>query len=511
MKTENTLRTVRNSLLCFFTALGAGLLAACGSSGGGVAGSVDTGSGSFHASDWVVGLDYTYLDNGETGKTGERGAFSFPKGQTVAFSIGEVPLGDFISDTDEDFVTPTRIASGDRAINIERLLIALDSDADVTVTVAGVAVEIEGAMNGTISLNARSATDAMTVWSALTATSDPITVSVEVSEGVTVEYPVPSSMRASMLLANTNNCGFSGAFEGGYEGEEDGTPYTGDQALVLLAFDRGSDLPTVSSNLGSAADGNLGEIIGVKSTGAALFINLWKEGGSSETAVTEFGSDGGVLDIDLNTFPVVREFVGTPQSAGNNMMDQETVRLTLESYDRIAYESTTRRYAAGGGATVVYATESGDYRRAKEEVRDADYRIAGFYSDENNGETPAEAEIGIYAFSANAGGGSVRPYVGWFSSPHGETVVYSNIGEGRISSPISYTGTPGAGPSNGMMVVTDVVDSDPITVSFTHSTREVEQVDGDGNTETVNVSNGYGTFQNVSATGTDLLGGWCAL
>ena len=362
-----------------------------------------------------------------------------------------------------------------------------------------------GATNGTITLNADSATDATVVWNALTMSGDRSSVIMLAADddgGVTVARSIPSVADATRFLTNTNNCAFSGAFEGGYEGEEDGTSYTGDQALVLLAFDRGNDLPAVSSSLGSAADGNLGEIIGVKSTGAALFINLWKEGGSSETAVTEFGSDGGVLDIDLSTFPVVREFVGTPQSVGNNMMDQETVRLTLESYDRIAYESTTRRYVAGG-ATVVYATESGDYRRVNEEVRDADYRIAGFYSDENNGETPAEAEIGIYAFSANEGGGSVRPYVGWFSSPLDGTDVYSNIGEGGLSSQISYTGTPGDGPSAGTMVVTDVVDSDRITVSFTHSTRTVEGEE---------VSDGYGTFQDVSATtGTELLGGWCAL
>ena len=509
MKTENTLRTVRNSLLCFFTVLGAGLLAACGSSGGGVAGSVDTGSGSFHASDWVVGLDYTYLDNGETGKTGERGAFSFPKGQTVAFSIGEVPLGDFISDADEDFVTPTRIASRDRAINIERLLIALDSDVDVTVTVAGAEVEVEGATNGTISLNARSATDAMTVWSALTANIDMTVVSVVDSDGVTVEYRVPSRDQAIMFLANTNNCGFSGAFEGGYEGRlvEDGTTYTGDQALVLLAFDREG----VSLAVSSTISGDLGQIIGDKRSSDVLFINLWKEGGSSQTTVTEFGSDSGVLAVNLDTFPVGQTIVGATVAASGaaNMMEYETVLLTLESYDRIAYESITRRFVTGTDATAatIYETERGDYRRVKEEVRDADYRIAGFYSDENNGETPRpEAEIGIYAFSANAGGGSrsVRPYVGWFSSPLDDgTEVYSNIGEGRISSPISYMWMPEPGVDDdgaaveGMMVITD--DGDPITVTFTHSVSD-------------GVSNGYGTFEDVSATtGRELLGGWCAL
>ena len=495
MKTENTLRMVRKSLLCFSMALGAGLLAACGSSDDGVA-SVDVGDGTFHAKDWVVGLDYRHLNNGETGKTGERGAFSFPKGQTVAFSIGQVTLGSFVSNADEDFVTPTRIAdSGPQAVNIERLLIALDGD--------------ESSTNGTISLNADSATDATIVWNALTVASatGPIQLAADETGGVTVARSIPSVDDATRFLTNTNNCAFSGAFEGGYEGEEAGTPYTGDQALVLLAFDREGISLSVSSGLGDAADGDLGDIIGDKEDSDVFVINLWKEGGSSETAVRDFGSDSGVLAANLDTFPVVQEFQGESRDV-NGVMERETFRLTLESYDRIAYESTTRRYAVGdeAGATV-YSTESGDYRRAKEEVRDADYRIAGFYSDANNGDNPPEAEIGIYAFSTNGEEGSVRPYVGWFSSPLGGTVVYSNIGEGRISSPISYSGTPGDGPGAGTMMITD--DSDLITVTFTHNTRVTGQ-DEDNND--VLESNGYGTFQDVSATtGRELLGGWCAL
>ena len=50
------------------------------------------GEGVFHASGWVVGLDYQYGD-GETGKTGEKGAFPLRSGQTVVFSTGQVTLG----------------------------------------------------------------------------------------------------------------------------------------------------------------------------------------------------------------------------------------------------------------------------------------------------------------------------------------------------------------------------------------------------------------------------------
>ena len=480
MKTGNTLRTARNSLLCFFMALGAGLLAACGSSGDGVAGG-GVGDGTFHAKDWVVGLDYRHLNNGETGKTGERGAFSFPKGQTVAFSIGQVTLGSFVSNADEDFVTPTRIVdSGTNAVRdavrIERLLIALDGD--------------ESSTNGTITLNANSATDATIVWNALTvatASSDVIPLADgDDGDGVTVARSIPSVVDATRFLRNTNNCAFSGAFEGTWR-QPDGS--NGETALVLLAFNTGT-LSVVNNPLGDVrgVDMSLRHIAGADRPDGALYFNLWKEGGGPETNVVDFGGDAGVLPIGLSTFPVTAAI-----ETSNGMM----ITLTVESYNRMTYTS---------------AQETGEYRRvesghATQRDRDADYRLVGFYSDDNNDETPvAEAEIGIYAFSANEGGGIVRPYVGWFSSPltgDDSSSVYSNIGEGGLSSQISYTWMPEPGVDDdgeavGRMVITD--DGDPITVAFTHSVSD-------------GVSNGYGAFQHDDDTpdGTELLGGWCAL
>ena len=476
MKTGNTLRMARNSLLCFFMALGAGFLVACGGGGGG--GGVSSSNGTFHASDWVVGLDYTYLDNGETGKTGEKGVFPLRSGQTVVFSIGNVTLGTLssVSDASEDFITPTRIGDETRAVDVEQLLIALDSDGD----------------NGTIALNEDSAADAMVVMSVLAAApiTDEMILSVGVEDvSVAVQRVIPTEAEARGLLANTNNCAFSGAFEGRWsERFSDGRTFNGEHALVLLAFNQ-DDLPAVANPLGtvSAADENLDQIIGAKAAGA-LYIELWKEGGSSQTAVRDFGSDSGALTIALNRFPVTRTITETV-TVGVGIIEEETTLLTLESYDRIAYESTTRR-SEGSGAPTVYATESGYYRRANEEVRDADYRIAGFYSDADNDE--GEAEIGIYAFSANKGGGSVRPYVGWFSSPlTGSDSVYSNIGEGELSSLLTYTGTP---ESAGGMTLTEE-DGSSFTVSdFTNPD-----------------SRGYGAYTYNDGDGEELVGGWCAL
>ena len=460
MKTGNTLRMARNSLLCFFTALAAGLLVACGGGGGGSGGGSGDGSGdvggssgngTFHAKDWVVGLDYRYLNNGETGKTGAKGAFSFQRGQTVVFSIGQVTLGDFASDAVEDFVTPTRVGDRTRAVNVERLLIALDSDEPD---------------NGVITLDAASAADAAAVWSALTdatATNQFDLDSSNPNHGVSVDRTIPSQEAAERFLTNTNNCAFSGAFEG--EWERSGS--AGETALVLLAFNQAT--LTISNPLGAVRDANteLDEITGRNdNNGGALYVNLWKQGGGSETNVLDFGGDSGGLLIGLSEFPVSR--VITTE-------DRELITLTVESYDRMTYTS---------------AEETGEYRRvASGSIRDADYRIAGFYSDEDNGD--GEAEIGIYAFSANKGGGSVRPYVGWFSSPLAGTDVYSNIGEGGLdSSLLTYTGTP----EDGTMRLTDTEDDQVLIVDFTDE-------------------GGYGAFEDASnsAAGVDLSGGWCAL
>ena len=321
--------------------------------------------------------------------------------------------------------------------------------------------------------------------------ADPATIML--FDGVTVARGIPSRDVAEEFLINTNNCAFSGAFEGGWsERFTDGRTFEGKHALVLLAFNEGDDLPAVSNiPLGDvpAADESLDQVINDDHSGA-LYIELWRTGENSQTPVRLFGSDSGALTIALNRFPVTRTITET-KTVGVGIIEEETTLLTLESYDRIAYESTTRR-SEGSGAPTVYITESGYYRRANEEVRDADYRIAGFYSDADNDE--GEAEIGIYAFSANKGGGSVRPYVGWLSSPltgPDSSSVYSNIGEGGLSSLLTYTGTP---ESAGGMTLTEE-DGDSFTVSdFTNPD-----------------SRGYGAYTYNDGDGEELVGGWCAL
>ena len=149
------------------------------------------------------------------------------------------------------------------------------------------------------------------------------------------------------------------------------------------------------------------------------------------------------------------------------------ITLTVESYNRMTYTS---------------AQETGEYYRVDEEVRDADYRIAGFYAD---GE--GDAEVGIYSFSVNNGEGTFRPYYGSFSTSDGIN-IYSNIRDREVGSrspTYRYTGAPGSGTT---MTITNTADTnDQASVVFTEAS-----------------GGGYGTYSDMTGSA-DLSGGWCAL
>ena len=238
------------------------------------------GEGVFHASGWVVGLDYQYGDS-EIGKTGEKGAFPLRSGQTVVFSTGQVTLGavSIASDANEDFFTPTRLGDQARAIRIERLLIALDSDGEND--------------NGVVSLNAESASDALTAWNAARASDDEATTPINGRMRA-----IPSAATAATLLKRANNCGFSGAFAGRWT-DADGNG--GEHAMVLLAFNEG-DIDGVSNPRGVFA--GIDQITGGNGrNGKALWIKLWNQGGGLQSAVTKYGAASGELSIDLSAFP----------------------------------------------------------------------------------------------------------------------------------------------------------------------------------------------------------------
>ena len=101
-------------------------LAACGGGGGGDASS---STAYFHGAERVAGLEYRYEEGG-SGETDVRGGFPIEQGKTVVFSIGNTEIGMMTvrSDAQNEIVTPLHIGDKNRAIEIEQLLIALDTD-----------------------------------------------------------------------------------------------------------------------------------------------------------------------------------------------------------------------------------------------------------------------------------------------------------------------------------------------------------------------------------------------
>ena len=402
--------------------------------------------GVFHASGWVVGLDYQY-DDGETGKTGEKGAFPLRSGQTVVFSTGQVTLGavSIAADANADFFTPTRLGDQARAIRIERLLIALDSDGEND--------------NGVVSLNAESASDALTAWNATRASDDEAATPINGRMRA-----IPSAATAATLLKRANNCAFSGAFAGRWT---DANGNGGEHAMVLLAFNEG-DIDGVSNPRGVFA--GIDQITGRNSrNGKALWIKLWNQGGGLQSAVTKYGAASGALSIDLSAFPVV-----ATMTASNGVV----MTITVESYGKIGY-------AVGG--------ESGVLNRVRQEIPNADYRLAGFYSNDDRATPPGEQkpEIGIFAASIDGESEKLEPYIGRFLTDGAG--VYSNIGHSKQDAAYTRQGTPADGT---ITIVAD--DGREIELRFT------EQRDGVG----------YGAYEDMDANGDDgfdVFGGWCKL
>ena len=197
MKTENTLRTVRNSLLCFFMALGAGFLVACGGGGGGPGGVTSQEFPVYLSDAAVQGVEYS-SSTGAAGLTGKGGVF-LANEDVFEFSIGAITLGSvrLNSDWKDSHVTPADFIGVDdeKAITIARILQGLDEDGDP---------QTEGI---SISQNARD-----NVPDDLFARLDsgsPVVIG-------TGSYTIPTKADASVHFVNTRKCLFSGGYAGSY-------------------------------------------------------------------------------------------------------------------------------------------------------------------------------------------------------------------------------------------------------------------------------------------------------
>ena len=206
MKSENILRAARNSLLCFFMALGAGFLVACGG-GGGVA---PTPQGSFYTylSDSAAeGVEYS----GPTGSglTGKGGVFLANEG-VFEFKIGDTNLGRVRLDGDwaNAHVTPADFIGVDeqKVIDIARVMQGLDEDGEP---------QTDG-----ISVSQRARTDVrgdlFDEHALLFAEDDEFDVFSAADLFRSREYTIPKEGDARDHFVATRRCLFSGVYDGDY-------------------------------------------------------------------------------------------------------------------------------------------------------------------------------------------------------------------------------------------------------------------------------------------------------
>ena len=201
MKTENTLRMARNSLLCFFMALGAGFLVACGGGGGGG----DVGGGgistfpAYLVDAPVEGAEYSGPTRPVKDVTGKDGEFEASEG-VFEFSVGATTLGS-VRLSSRSAVTPADFIGVDddeaKAIEIARIMQALDFDGDPQ---NGISISQSAREGLTVDLFAR-----------LTAGTGPISVTLG---GVNLTIPPVADAEAHFVA--TRRCLFSGGYAGSY-------------------------------------------------------------------------------------------------------------------------------------------------------------------------------------------------------------------------------------------------------------------------------------------------------
>ena len=249
MKTENTLRMVRNSLLCFSMALGAGLLAACGndSSGGGGSGGASTFPAYF-VDAAVEGAEYSGPTNPVKNTTREDGEFEASEG-VFEFSVGATPLGSvrLNSDWENSQVTPADFIGVDsdaEVIAIARVLQGLDGDPNprngisISQTHRGLTVDLFANAVVTASL----AEDAAFTF-----------VATGANASVTLNFPTRTAARDHLIA--TRQCLYNGVYAGDYRSTVASSSTEGKSYFVLEPVaDRatGIDFP-----IGTNRDGNV--------------------------------------------------------------------------------------------------------------------------------------------------------------------------------------------------------------------------------------------------------------
>ena len=199
MKSENILRAARNFLLCFFMALGAGFLVACGGGGGD-----DVGVQGFpvYLSDSAAeGVEYS----GPTGSglTGKGGVFSASEG-VFEFSIGDTTLGRarLSRGWANSHVTPADFigVNEQKVIDIARVMQGLD----------------EHPQSVGISISQRARTDVRGDLLLTLTTDERIDIFSAAYRFPSREYTIPTKNVARDHFVATRKCLFSGVYDGNY-------------------------------------------------------------------------------------------------------------------------------------------------------------------------------------------------------------------------------------------------------------------------------------------------------
>ena len=360
MKTENTLRTARNSLLCIFTALAASFLVACGSDGGGGFGAGGGGGGgggdpfsAYLVDAPVEGAEYSGPTNLVKDTTRKDGEFEASEG-VFEFSVGATTLGSvqLNSDWANSQVTPADFMGTNdlRVVSVARIVQGLDND---------------GMPENGISIS-QSVRDGLITVDLFTRLTGDEEISVTLS-ALTLTIPAESVARNHLIA--TRQCLFSGGYMGDYRSTLASTPSeVGEDHFVLE--------PIASDRI--RLRGVEFEILDGSRVGIAL------EGPQDSAAVGVIGNkffDGAGNEVTFVTPSLVtgiwtdRAIEGDPNSA---ITDSGTFRLT-----RVAGDPTANRRVVGvetqtstsGGETTI--TPVGVYALNRSD----DGRFSGQYYD----------------------------------------------------------------------------------------------------------------------------------
>ena len=265
MKTGNTLRTAKNSLLCFFMALAGGFLVACGGDGVRFTGGGGTptpmtvamtviapsspGVPTVSQPDLPAVNISVYLHDtaaegvaysGPTGNgvTGKGGVFLASEGE-FEFSIGGTTLGrvSLNSEWADNAVTPADfmgVVDDPQVITIARIMQALDLDLDENgMQVAYTDRQDRDLQNG-ISISQAAREDTRNLFT-LIANGDASEAAIMINPGEV--YDIPSADDAMNHLASTRKCLFSGGYVGDFEGlDNNGDEVSGQSYYAVEPF-----------------------------------------------------------------------------------------------------------------------------------------------------------------------------------------------------------------------------------------------------------------------------------